>query len=597
MSMSGRAKYDDRALPKQRTPNNASKHPQQLVVAAAATGSSSTSQTLAVRGGQLMISACGRTVAVDAGLSSSLLSLQTALQGALQMDGQLFHFFDVHGSSLETDKEVQEACAQGRVPLCATLTDASIHFIENRREELAQMQWKLVRDQLTGTTGKIASLSRLVKELEANLDTLRSESASMIERGKQEVFKAIEAEREITNTEIRQIYERMTGIGQLINSERTKREIGIQNQDKNVQALRDLHEAERASRKQDWDTHTSHVSDIRNMMESERSAREAFQDMHTMSVHGLQDRFDGVTRHHAEMIQDHSAELKRSHEVLLDQVQGVNNHAKDLHTRHDSILSEANARFCEIEDRCRSIESKVAEAASRQAASFDKLCERHEKVSQAVVALNAEEKLHKGQMQSTLERVKSLEAKLIVCDGDTRDLVLKERERNEGQVMRFHQTLQAQQEKRIGELEKNLGQRMELASKEREQHVNEIFDDLNMPKRESQMAMTAPLNLPISPGGRNVQYQEGTVHGSVVAAAPQFLASGSCSSPLRRGSSSPIGKPQVVNNSQQSMVMAVRPSSRQGSLMAPAGGQHLHTASQVRWSTVGPAGMQQQLHR
>ena len=39
------------------------------------------------------------------------------------------------------DKHVPTLPGQ-RLPLQAGLSDASVHLIENRREELAQMQWK-----------------------------------------------------------------------------------------------------------------------------------------------------------------------------------------------------------------------------------------------------------------------------------------------------------------------------------------------------------------------------------------------------------------------------------------------------------------------
>merc|ERR1712060_770515 len=133
----------------------------------------------------------------------------------------------------------------------------------------------------------------------------------------------------------------------------------------------------------------------------------------------------------------------------------------------------ANARFVEIEDRCNAIEAKLAEAASRQAASLDRLCERHERVSQAVVALSAEDKQHQGQLQNTLTRIKDLEASLAACDGDTRDLLLREREHREGQVKRSQQALQAAQAMQIGELERKIGERLEQASRERERNVQE----------------------------------------------------------------------------------------------------------------------------
>merc|ERR1719171_3231465 len=110
------------------------------------------------------------------------------------MEGQLFHFFDVNGNALETDEQVVEAIAKNQTPLCATLTDASIHYIENRREELAQMQWKLVRDQMTGATGKIAALARQVTEMQNQMENFKTETLTLVERTKTELVGKIETE-------------------------------------------------------------------------------------------------------------------------------------------------------------------------------------------------------------------------------------------------------------------------------------------------------------------------------------------------------------------------------------------------------------------
>lgn len=113
---------------------------------------------LAVTGGLLTVSACGRTCNVNMGAACSINEVQVALQHHLQMEGQMFHLFDCNGQTLNSNAQLQEAVVSGLTPLCATLTDASIHYIENRREELAQMQWKLVRDQMTATTGHCLNL-------------------------------------------------------------------------------------------------------------------------------------------------------------------------------------------------------------------------------------------------------------------------------------------------------------------------------------------------------------------------------------------------------------------------------------------------------
>merc|ERR1719162_2081130 len=111
------------------------------------------------------------------------------------MEGQNFEIFNCMGSNLVTDGDLQDALSNGHVPLAASLSDSSIHYLENRREELSQMQWKLMRDQLSGVTEKIMQLGRRVGELNESLerqeketygsqDRLRHEMTSLVENSK-----------------------------------------------------------------------------------------------------------------------------------------------------------------------------------------------------------------------------------------------------------------------------------------------------------------------------------------------------------------------------------------------------------------------------
>lgn len=110
----------------------------------------------------------------------------------------------------------------------------------------------------------------------------------------------------------------------------------------------------------------STVSDIRAHVESERGAREAFQDMHTMSLHTLSERLDMTAQHHADMIQDHTAEHRRCHDSVINEVRTSVKHVHEIRSNHESTIADASARFSEIEDRCNAIEAKLAEAALKK---------------------------------------------------------------------------------------------------------------------------------------------------------------------------------------------------------------------------------------
>merc|ERR1719359_100138 len=156
-------------------------------------------------GDQLLISACGRTCSIDMQHSHSIVDLQAALQRTLQMEGQAFHICDINGALLSTDMQVQDAIAQGLTPLCATLPDKSLHHLENRREELAQMQWKLVRDQMTQSNNQVTQLTRQLTEVQFQVQALNRESQNGFERVREEIHKTMENERNTTKAELQPV--------------------------------------------------------------------------------------------------------------------------------------------------------------------------------------------------------------------------------------------------------------------------------------------------------------------------------------------------------------------------------------------------------
>jgi len=101
-----------------------------------------------------LVSACGRTCTVETTVASSLMGLQKIVLKFLNLNlqDQSLHFFDVNGNPLLTDDTMQAAISRGDTPLDAVLATARnefshSHCADSSREELVQMQWKLIRDQ------------------------------------------------------------------------------------------------------------------------------------------------------------------------------------------------------------------------------------------------------------------------------------------------------------------------------------------------------------------------------------------------------------------------------------------------------------------
>lgn len=475
---------------------------------------------------QLVVSACGRTVSLDLQSARTLLGLQNSLQEKLGMEGQTFHFFDVNGTTLSTDGELHSAISQGQVPLCATLTDASIHFIENRREELAQMQWKLVRDQMTGATGKIAALARQVNETTCQLDSYKNESNALIDRLHKEALRAVASERDVAQTELQQLSERVSAVAQLVNSERQKREIAHQGIEKQLSSIRDLLDSERSTRRQDLAMHMSIVQDAKAQLEGERTAREALEDKHTFDIHTLSEKAETFQRHVSDLIQDQNLETAKTVAGVQDKFQDHVRQVGRVRQDVENSAQEMQVRFVQFEERCAALENRLADVTSRQTASLDRLVERHERVAQVVEGLRLDERSSQSQVQAALTRMMDLETSIAATEGQTRDLVFAERQGRDDQLRRAQVALHSEQRRQMCELEEKMTDRLAHESSEREKNVQAIFEEVgkNVPKVVRRVSGGSPTRMTPHKIASEMEIYTPSVRPPTVSAVPTVPA-------------------------------------------------------------------------
>jgi len=384
----------------------------------------------------------------------------------------------VNGNSLPTDTQLTDAIMRGLTPLCATLTDASIHYIENRREELAQMQWKLVRDQMTGCTGKVASVGRQVSEVQQQMDIFKQETQRLVERVKAEVFRAVENEREVAHTEMKQIAERLNAMGQLLNNERNKREATMAGFEKSMQGIRDMLDSERDSHRQDVALYMSAVQDAKNAVESEKIAREAFEDKHGFDMHTLNQRIETANSDIAAMLQDQAHVFTKSADDCSSALQQQHRLVARLRSETEAHIAETNVRISEFDARCVAFETRMADAASRQSATIERVLERHEKVAAGLESIRLDQNKKTDELPHVYDKIKHLEAFVLEKDEEARDMVNKERLSRDEHVRRSQMILLQEHTKQIGDLERKLGERLERESVNREEVMREVYQDV-----------------------------------------------------------------------------------------------------------------------
>jgi len=460
---------------------------------------------------KLVVKACGQTWQIDMKHACSLLELQKALQLESQMESQTFSFFDVNGTTLSTDAQLHDALAQGLIPLCATLTDASIHYIENRREELAQMQWKLVRDQMTVANGKMSALARQGNDTKGQLEKFRQETTNAIERGQKETLWSIES---------------------------------VQKQLDNVS---DTLETERGARRQDVAMHMSIIQDLRGKLDAERVAREELKDQHAFEIRSLVEKADAFQKHVTDMLRDQHMGVAKTVDGLHKQFQGNVRLLNQLRADVDQTQQETKTHFVEIEEGCSGLETRIADMSKKQSATTERFAERQERIAQLVQTLQNDGKQCQDQVLVAHHRVADLEARLVEMEAMTRELVVQEREGRDDQMRRTQRVLHCEQKRQLSELEEKIASRLERESHERERHVQAIFEEVGKATPRVVRSVSTPKVRPVTTVPSGSPGSETTLATLTESATvPQLALQPPANSKTPRGQSPSRGPAQVA---------------------------------------------------
>mmetsp|Transcript_63636 Transcript_63636/g.110998 ORF Transcript_63636/g.110998 Transcript_63636/m.110998 type:complete len:734 (+) Transcript_63636:148-2349(+) len=424
----------------------------------------------------LTINACGRTISVHEASVPRIPDLEKVLQDELGLQEQLFEVYDLTGARLATDADLREAIADGRTPLAATLSDASIHFIENRREELAQLQWKVMRDQHNQYNVKVINLSRQVGNVENAMEIAKKEQYSSNELLRQEMLNAIEVAKELFRSESRQLQEKMAAIGQLVTTERGIREVAVEQVNKSLQGIRDSIDSDRIAMNQAASRTMSQVEELRRRTEQEKLRHEQFEGQHAQDMQRLGERIDDVVQSMKSSMHEYSRGFEN---VSLEATQAIESHAREIRkvrTCGDQALADSTTRIALLEDRCAAFEGRLVEYQQRHSEAVERLSGRNEKVTTSLEQLRFDSGQQENTSQSFLNRIQALESQSKQSETDCREVLERDRRKREEELRLFREAIKTDHTRLQTALDGKMCERLERESTAREACCSEILE-------------------------------------------------------------------------------------------------------------------------
>eukprot|EP00401_Gymnodinium_catenatum_P073315 CAMPEP_0117508536 /NCGR_PEP_ID=MMETSP0784-20121206/27002_1 /TAXON_ID=39447 /ORGANISM="" /LENGTH=589 /DNA_ID=CAMNT_0005304099 /DNA_START=37 /DNA_END=1807 /DNA_ORIENTATION=+ len=432
----------------------------------------------------LVVHACGRTVSIPPDQAATLQDLQSALQYSLSVR-QNFDIFDPSGHKLATDAELCRAVGSGNNTLTATLPDVSIHSIEDRREELAQMQWKLIRDQNHQTSSGLAMLTRQVANVEAQLEQEKKERSGVLERFKKEMQVALEAASAEVLREVRHVEEQVAGVASVLKSERNMREVTVERQSSEMQLIRETIDAHRDTTGQMVARSMEKVDQHGQQLGRERAMREALEDRMKTQVDDTALLVDKMTDNMRQLMTEYQGNFNKNTAEIHDKIDQHGRHNLKLKTELDISQQDAENKVALLDDRCRCLESRVAELMQRNAESIEMISRRSEHVSQSVEMLRAETGKQMTACHFLIEqKAQDVEPMVAAVTSELNERLANDRAQRHSQLRAFKDSVMAEQGQHLSQLENRVHSRFERESAAREFSTKELMTEFRRDKQD-----------------------------------------------------------------------------------------------------------------
>mmetsp|Transcript_44331 Transcript_44331/g.77840 ORF Transcript_44331/g.77840 Transcript_44331/m.77840 type:complete len:613 (-) Transcript_44331:85-1923(-) len=338
------------------------------------------------------VHACGQNLEVSFSDSMSLAGLQMALGTELKMPSQVFEICDTRGMSIRTDNEFLGAVTTGSTPLVASLPEASIHLIENRREELSQIQWKLVRDQLAGLGEKILSIGNGLEELTDKLGIHKKEGEAGTNRFRQEMTGLIDNVQDASRQNTVRLEERLEAVVQLVHLERNAREAAKQGMERQFQGLRDVVEQERSQRRSENSSMASIVEECRSAILDEARSRSTLEERLLRDNRSLADRIEAIARAQNDQSLDLCDRLQQVSEETNKDLQEYTRGALQDRASNEAMRNETTVKLQLVEERMTVLDARMRENVNRQGGQLEEMWAKFDSIQQLIEQARIEER-------------------------------------------------------------------------------------------------------------------------------------------------------------------------------------------------------------
>lgn len=382
------------------------------------------------------VAAYGRMIAIEA--TGSLMALQRQLEGQLGATGQSLSFRDTNGQSLTSDQELMQAITLGHTPIQASFTDltysdTAIQSMELKKDEIAQMQWVLVREQFVALHSQIGAMATQVQSLKTDLEQQQLNLLGQQEEFRNETFNMIAKESQARLEGQSMVSTRVEFLSQLIHNEQSQRELLANTLQKQMESAWDVLETEKNARCADTSSIRADLDGLKQALKNEEILRGQDMDKTLNNISDVQNAVEDVAKLLREEVQERNLKLAQVGNDIAESGQVFQKQLNSFQLNIDALNVDTKKRLDNLEERFNHHYDHFAKTLEQKGTAIQKCAERNEALPKMVDQERFERQALQGSIASNAEKVEYLVDYVSRIEKDCRAEVEREKTLREEQ--------------------------------------------------------------------------------------------------------------------------------------------------------------------
>lgn len=292
----------------------------------------------------------------------SLSVLNMAIQLQLGGKGADLVFNDNAGKAILTDDELRIAVTTQNVPLRASLCDSNIHTLESKRDELAQMQWRMVRQQFTTLSDSVQGVSVDVQALNEDLAHHKALTMALPDSICNEVNAQLKKEMVGLHKYVTTLVNRIDFLEQGLHQEQTAREMVLEKHKQDFDSMKNMIHSDKEQLMKSLSLVRSSMDDVAQDFQKAEEGRHQLAIKCKSDFTIVQDRYEELKRElnqesqhrgvlYRQMVVDHAATKKDMEEkisVVENEIRATRGEVTNRLQQFDTVCHQQYQQFVQL---------------------------------------------------------------------------------------------------------------------------------------------------------------------------------------------------------------------------------------------------------